>query len=172
MSGEVKLDACPFPHEVKRGVFLEIDTEDFGFVRGACSDCGCAGPYVTLASEKASDAEKAEAALLWNRRPTVVTDDVVERVAEALANQIGMRNGAPPIRGCLHLMPAEMAAKFRDDARAIEAKVIAPLTQERERLRSALNFAKEYLAGELNTATVAQIQAIEHGSAALQTGGE
>jgi hypothetical protein len=47
-------------------------------------------------------------------------------------------------------------------------EVVAPLMQERERLRSALNFAKEYLAGELNTATVAQIQAIEHDSAAQQ----
>jgi hypothetical protein len=60
---------CPFPHETKRGVFLEIDTEDFGFARIACSDCGCAGPYVTLDScEKATAAERAEAARLWNTR--------------------------------------------------------------------------------------------------------
>lgn len=47
-------------------------------------------------------------------------DDVelVERVAERLANQIAMRKGCPPIKGCLALMPADMADIFRDDARA------------------------------------------------------
>jgi hypothetical protein len=60
---------CPFPHEAKRGVFLEIDTDDFGFVRGACSDCGAAGPYVTLDSlEGATDDEKHQAVTLWNTR--------------------------------------------------------------------------------------------------------
>jgi hypothetical protein len=73
------LKACPFPHEVKRGVFLEIDTVDFCFVRGACSDCGCAGPYVTLDScERVTDAERDEAARLWNTRtPAVATDEGV-----------------------------------------------------------------------------------------------
>ena len=47
-----------------------------------------------------------------------VSNAMVETVAEALANQIAMRNGSPPIRGCLALMPPEMADRFRDDARA------------------------------------------------------
>jgi hypothetical protein len=52
----------------------------------------------------------------------MVIDELVDHVAETLANQIAMRKGCPPIRGCLALMPPEMAARFRDDARAaIEA---------------------------------------------------
>ena len=62
------LKPCPFPHQVKRGVFLEIDTEDFGFVRGACSDCGAAGPFVSIAFEAPTDPDKQEAARLWNER--------------------------------------------------------------------------------------------------------
>jgi len=49
-------------------------------------------------------------------------ESMIERVAEALANKIAMRKGCPPIRNCLALMPADLAAGFRDDARAaIEA---------------------------------------------------
>lgn len=67
-----KLKPCPFPHEVKRGIFLEIDTVGFGFARVSCSDCGCAGPYVTLDDhQQATDAEKAEAARIWNQRKAV-----------------------------------------------------------------------------------------------------
>lgn len=87
-----ELVACPFPHEVKRGVFLEVDTEDFGFVRGACSDCGCAGPFVTLANrERPTKAERAEAVKLWNRHtpspdtPVATGDDVeLLRAADGL----------------------------------------------------------------------------------------
>ncbi len=81
-----KLLACPFPHEAKRGVFLEIDMDDFGFVRGACSDCGCAGPYVTLVScEKVTDAERAEATRLWNTRAELTRNTaIVDLLAEAL----------------------------------------------------------------------------------------
>jgi hypothetical protein len=69
MSGIDQLKPCPFPHEAKRGPFLEIDTEDFGFVHGACGDCGATGPFVPLADvERASRAEKIEAAKLWNTR--------------------------------------------------------------------------------------------------------
>jgi hypothetical protein len=78
---------CPFPHEVKRGVFVEVDTVDFGFARVSCSDCGCAGPYVTLANhERATKAEKAEAIAAWNTRsrpPADQVPDTVERVARA-----------------------------------------------------------------------------------------
>jgi hypothetical protein len=82
---ETTLKPCPFPHEVKRGVFLEIDTEDFGFARGACSDCGCAGPYVTLDScARVTEAERAEATRLWNTRPTDPGEDKVEAVAKML----------------------------------------------------------------------------------------
>lgn len=76
---------CPFPHEVRRGVFLEVDTDDFGFVRGACSDCGCAGPYITLNSlEGATAAEQSRAARLWNTRmqsaSTTGSDELVEHL--------------------------------------------------------------------------------------------
>lgn len=50
--------------------------------------------------------------------------ELVELVAEALANQIAMRKGCPPISNCLALMPAEMAAVFRDDAQAAIAVVL------------------------------------------------
>lgn len=62
------LEPCPFPHEKKRGPFVEIDTEDFGFVRVSCSDCGCAGPYVTIRGDKPTKAETAEAVRKWNSR--------------------------------------------------------------------------------------------------------
>jgi hypothetical protein len=64
-----ELLACPFPHEAKRGVFLEIDTEDFGFVRGACGDCGAAGPFVCIAGQlRPTRTQKQKATDLWNRR--------------------------------------------------------------------------------------------------------
>lgn len=44
---------------------------------------------------------------------------LVEPIAELLANQIGMRKGCPPIRGCLALMPPAMAQIFREDAHAV-----------------------------------------------------
>ena len=46
-------------------------------------------------------------------------DKLIEEMAEALANAIAMRKGSPPIRNCLAMMPAEMADRFRDDARAV-----------------------------------------------------
>jgi hypothetical protein len=46
--------------------------DDFGFVRVSCSDCGCAGPYVTLDSlEEATAAEITKAIALWNDRATI-----------------------------------------------------------------------------------------------------
>jgi hypothetical protein len=64
-----ELKPCPFPHEVRRGVFLEVDTEDFGFVRGACSDCGAAGPFVDIAGRRVpTEEQEQEAARLWNTR--------------------------------------------------------------------------------------------------------
>jgi hypothetical protein len=44
-------------------------------------------------------------------------EEMIEAVAEALANQIAMRKGCPPIKNCLALMPPPMADIFRDDAR-------------------------------------------------------
>lgn len=71
---------CPFPHEIKRGPFVERDGEDFFFVRVSCGDCGCAGPYVPLDS-KDGKAEKAEAIRLWNTRARLAA---VRELVEAL----------------------------------------------------------------------------------------
>lgn len=55
--------------------------------------------------------------------PLSMTGEMVDKVAEALANQIAMRKGAPPIRNCLALMPPDMADDFRDNARAAIAAI-------------------------------------------------
>jgi hypothetical protein len=73
------LKPCPFPHDVKRGVFLETDTEDAFFIRGACSDCGCSGPYTSIDGEFPSEAERVEATRLWNTR-TIAADTLIPAI--------------------------------------------------------------------------------------------
>jgi len=47
-----------------------------------------------------------------------VSNEQVEKVARALANAVGARNGAPYIVNPLALMKPEMRERFEDDARA------------------------------------------------------
>jgi hypothetical protein len=67
---------------------------------------------------------------------TDIDEGLVTKVAEALANRIAMRNGSPPIRNCLALMPSAMADTFRDEATAaLEASGHTALLREIEELR-------------------------------------
>jgi len=68
-----------------------------------------------------------------------MTDKLTERVARALANAVGARNGAPYIVNPLALMKPEMRERFEDDARAAIAA-----TGVRELLEAAKEIAGQF----------------------------
>ena len=140
---QIALEPCPFPHDVKLGVFLEIDTEDFGFVRAACSDCGCAGPYVTLDNlEGATEDEKHHAATLWNTRAMRQLEpdgDEVERVAREICN--GLR--ARPVANKWIVAAPAMIEQLLTRAALVRSPIGDDVREARRALHSDLLDAEE-----------------------------
>jgi Lar family restriction alleviation protein len=82
MSGEVKLMPCPFcgKHGVGPAFVCESGQWDIWQV-----ECGTCDISIETPHGLTGDAAKQAAVDRWNTRPTVVTDEVVERVKNAIA---------------------------------------------------------------------------------------
>jgi hypothetical protein len=93
---------------------------------------------------------------------------LIEGVAEALANRIAMRKGCPPIKGCLALMPPEMADIFRDDATAaLEASLIGELIEQLIESTRALEIVNDMLGKDYGGRSVRTDNVIANNRTAL-----
>jgi hypothetical protein len=80
-----ELKPCPFPHEVARGVFVELDDEEWDCVCVRCGDCAALGPVIDLQDHPNHEAATNAAIAAWNTR----------QAADMLSTLEGVRQWQP-----------------------------------------------------------------------------